>query len=123
LVVDLWIKNKKQRRTAYSPFVNISSPNLLEVRVDGAKEFLSQATKALCYDLGITLKRTEPYEHAQGGKIERYRDVLDSMVRVWLKKASLPKTLWLKAYQGVPYVKNRCINAFLKLELTSYKKR
>ena len=95
---------------------------LREVRVDGAKEFLSQVTKALCYDLGITLKRTEPYEHAQSGKIERHHDVIDSMVRAWLQEASLPKTLWLTASQGAVYSKNRSINAFLKLEMTPYEK-
>jgi hypothetical protein len=40
-----------------------------EVRVDGAKEFLSKVTRVLCYDLGITLRRTEPYKQAQSGKL------------------------------------------------------
>jgi len=70
---------------------------------------LSKVGKALCYDV-------------QSGNIERHHDIIYSMVRAWLMEASLPKALWFKAFESGIYVKNRGINAFVKLDMTPYEK-
>jgi len=69
------------------------------------------------------LKRTEPYEHAQAVKVGKQHDIIDSMVRAWLKEASLPKTLWFKASVAVVFARNRTTNSFLKLKTTPHEKR
>ena len=69
------------------------------------------------------MKRTESYEHAQAGKVEKQHDIIDSMVRAWLKEASLPRTLWFKASVAAVFVSNRSTNSFLKPKTTPYERR
>ena len=98
-------------------------PDLRQVRVDSAKEFLTNAAKELCYKFGIELKKTEPYEHAQASKVEKQHGIIHSMVRAWLREVSLPKTLWYKASAAAVFVKHRSTNSFLKLQSTPYEMR
>jgi len=46
------------------------------------------------------------YKHAEGREIEEQNDIIDSMVRAWLKDFNLPKTLCFKASQAAIDVKN-----------------
>jgi hypothetical protein len=92
----------------------------VQIRVDGAKEFLARDVKQICKDHGIELKISDPYIHEQNGKVERVHLNIDSKVRAWLKRSGLPKTLWFKASRCAVYVINRSATNALQFKSTPY---
>jgi hypothetical protein len=93
---------------------------LIQIRVDGAKEFIAKCVKEVCQEFGIEFKITDPYIHEQNGKVERSHLNIDSKVRAWLKRAGLPKTLWFKASKTAVHVLNRSVTKALNFEKTPY---
>jgi hypothetical protein len=93
---------------------------LVEIRVDGAKEFICSYVQDICKNHGIEFKITDPYMHEENGKIERMHLTIDSKVRSWLKRACLPKTLWFKASRCAAYVINRTSTKALNFSSTPY---
>jgi hypothetical protein len=89
---------------------------LVQIRVDGAKEFLAKSVQDACMKYGIEFKICDPYIHEENGKVERTHLTIDSKVRTWLKRSSLPKTLWLKASRSAVYVMNRTVTKALGLK-------
>jgi len=96
--------------------------HLQQIRVDGGKEFLTNNIKDLCCEYEIELKRTENNikDLCTSWSSGKQHGVIDSMVRAWLKEASLPKTLCCKASVAAVFVRNRSTNSFLKLKTTPY---
>ena len=122
----LWtfgLKNRRECEKHITYLINSLKSHIRQIRVDGAKEFLTNNIKDLCYEYGIELKRRESYEHAQAGKVGKQHDIIDSMVRTWLTEASLPKTIWFKASVAALLVRNRSTNSCLKVKTTPYEKR
>jgi len=67
---------------------------------------LSTEQVPLCAPLPRSAHSQIGYKHAEGREIEEQNDIIDSMVRAWLKDFNLPKTLCFKASQAAIDVKN-----------------
>jgi hypothetical protein len=122
----LWtfcLETKGDASTHIEHLIKSLKPDLRQVRVDGGKEFLTNSVKDFCYTSGFELRRSEPYGHAQAEKIEKQHDIIDSMVRAWLKDSNLPKTLWFKASQAAVYAMNRSSKSFSNMITSPYELR
>jgi hypothetical protein len=94
--------------------------SLIQIRVDGAKEFLANVVQNICKQHGVEFKVTDPYMHEQNGKVERVHLNIDSKVRVLLKRSGLPKTLWFKASKCAVHIINRTVTKALNFKKTTY---
>jgi hypothetical protein len=108
----IWTFGLKKRSDAKQNLIYIVKllrNSLIQIRVDGAKEFLSTIVREICKEHGVEFKIADPYIHEQNGKIERVHLTIDSKVRTWLKRSGLPTTLWFKASKCAVHVINRSV--------------
>jgi hypothetical protein len=93
---------------------------VLNVRSDGAKEFIEGSFGAHLRAKGITHQIAAAYAHPQNGKAERYIRTLEETAQTLLADAGLPPEFYGDAVLTAQYLRNRLPTSTLPAITTPY---
>ncbi|KAK9696682.1 Zinc knuckle [Popillia japonica] len=90
--------------------------DLLKLRSDNGREYVSREFQQFCDEKGIQLQYTVAYNPELNGVAERMNRTLIDKARTILLESDMPKHFWGEAVYYSAYVTNRSPTAFRRLE-------
>lgn len=105
------IRNKsevfKKFETYYNTVTKHFNSNLLKLRIDNGREYLSDEFREFCNRNGIVMQHTVPYNPEMNGVAEKMNNTLMDKARTSLIDSGMKKEFWGEAILFATYVTNR----------------
>lgn len=110
-ITSRFYSSRTQFRVKFIQFVlavEARGHRVKRVRLDRAKEFISEEIQEFCLDRGIVLEPSASYAHEQNGRAERTQRTVRGMASTILIESGLPEGFWGEAWRTATYLRNRC---------------